>query len=208
MQTMMEMDADIDMDEMGADADPDEAPQQLPDEAGRIDVNFNYQAYTTEFDEIVQAEELCEPEELIRLRALLDQQLVSLQHTTSKLANRLQRRLMAKQNRTWEFDLDEGILDAGRLAQVVVDPMHPLAYKQEKEMEFRDTVVSMLIDSSGSMRGPIDHDRRHVRRHPRPDARAVFGTGGNSRLHHARLAGRAVPGSVDWRRQNRQRRGV
>ncbi len=84
---------------------------------------------------------------------MLDQQLVSLQHATSKLANRLQRRLMAKQNRSWEFDLEEGILDASRLALVVADPMNPLAYKQEKEVKFRDTVVTMLIDSSGSMRG-------------------------------------------------------
>ncbi len=151
--TMMEMDADLDMDELGAEADPDEAPDQLPDDAGRIRVNVNYDAYTEAFDEIVRAEELCEPDELIRLRALLDQQLVSLQHATSKLANRLQRRLMAKQNRTWEFDLEEGVLDAARLAQVIVDPMNPLAYKQEKEMQFRDTVVTMLIDSSGSMRG-------------------------------------------------------
>ena len=96
---------------------------------------------------------MCPDEELIRLRAVLDQQLVSLQYATSKLANRLQRRLLARQNRTWEFDLEEGILDASRLAQVVVDPMNPLAYKQEKEMDFRDTVVTLLIDSSGSMRG-------------------------------------------------------
>ncbi len=151
--TMVEMDADIDMDELGAEAEPEEAPENLPDDAGRIRVDVNYQAYTEEFDEVVRAEELCEPDELTRLRALLDQQLVSLQHATSKLANRLQRRLMAKQNRTWEFDLEEGILDAARLAQVIVDPMNPLAYKQEKEMQFRDTVVTMLIDSSGSMRG-------------------------------------------------------
>ena len=151
--TMVEMDADMDMDELGAEADPDEAPLQLPDEDGRIRMDVNYAAFTEEFDEIVRAEELCEADELIRLRALLDQQLVSLQHATSKLANRLQRKLMAKQNRTWEFDLDEGILDSSRLAQVVVDPMNPLAYKQEKEMQFRDTVVTMLIDSSGSMRG-------------------------------------------------------
>lgn len=151
--TMVEMDADMDMDEPGAESDPDEAPMQLPDEAGRIRVDVNYTAFTEAFDEIVRAEELCEPDEMLRLRALLDQQLVSLQHATSKLANRLQRKLMAKQNRTWEFDLDEGILDSARLAQVVVDPMNPLAYKQEKEMQFRDTVVTMLIDSSGSMRG-------------------------------------------------------
>lgn len=151
--SMVEMDADMDMDEMGAESDPDEAPQNLPDDAGRINVNFNYDAYSEEYDETIRAQELCENEELLRLRALLDQQLVALQHTTSKLANRLQRRLMAKQNRTWEFDLEEGMLDAARLSQVVIDPMNPLAYKQEKEMKFRDTVVTMLIDSSGSMRG-------------------------------------------------------
>ncbi|MEM7099191.1 MAG: cobaltochelatase subunit CobT [Pseudomonadota bacterium] len=151
--TMVEMDADMDMDESGAEADPDEAPVPMPDEAGRIAVDINYQAYTEDFDEIIRAEELCDSEEMTRLRQLLDQQLISLQHTTSKLANRLQRRLMAKQNRTWEFDLEEGILDAARLTQVVIDPVNPLAYKQEKEMKFRDTVVTLLIDSSGSMRG-------------------------------------------------------
>jgi cobaltochelatase CobT len=151
--TSMEMDADMDMDELGAEADPDEAPQQVPDDSGRIRMDVNYSAYTEDFDEIVRAEDLCENEELMRLRAMLDQQLVSLQHTTSRLANRLQRKLMAKQNRTWEYDLEEGLLDAARLAQVVVDPSNPLAYKQEKEMNFRDTVVTMLIDSSGSMRG-------------------------------------------------------
>ena len=151
--TMVEMDADMDMDEAGSDADPDEAPAPMPDDAGRITKDINYQAYTEQFDETIRAEELCDAEEMGRLRQLLDQQLVSLHHTTSKLANRLQRRLMAKQNRTWEFDLEEGILDAARLSQVVVDPHNPLAYKQEKEMNFRDTVVTLLIDSSGSMRG-------------------------------------------------------
>jgi cobaltochelatase CobT len=151
--TMVEMDADMDLDELGAEAEPDEAPLQLPDEAGRIRVDVNYQAFTEDFDELVRAEELCDTEELMRLRSLLDQQLVSLQHATSKLANRLQRRLMAIQNRTWEFDLEEGVLDSSRLHQVITDPMSPLAFKQEKEMEFRDTVVTILIDSSGSMRG-------------------------------------------------------
>ena len=124
------MDAHADMDEAASESDPDEAPMPMPDDAGRIPVDNNYQAYTERFDEIIKAEELCDPDELMRLRQLLDQQLVSLQHATSKLANRLQRRLMAKQNRTWEFDLEEGILDAARLTQVVVDPMNPLAYKQ------------------------------------------------------------------------------
>ena len=150
---MLEMDADLDMDELAAQADPDEAPPSMPDEAGRIRVDVNYKAFTEEFDEVAAVADLCPEEELTRLRALLDQQLLNVQHATSRLANRLQRRLLARRNRTWEFDLDEGILDSARLAQVVVDPMHPLAYKQEKEMDFRDTVVTMLIDSSGSMRG-------------------------------------------------------
>ena len=151
--TVVEMDADMDMSELGAESDPEEAPNFAPDDSGRIRVDFNYAAFTSEFDEIIRAEELCDNEELSRLRALLDQQLVSLQHATSKLANRLQRRLMAKQNRSWEFDLDEGLLDTSRLTQIVIDPMNPLAFKQEKETKFRDTVVTLLIDSSGSMRG-------------------------------------------------------
>jgi cobaltochelatase CobT len=149
----IQMEADMDLSDLGAESDPDEAPNIMPDDSGRIRMDVNYTAFDTEFDEVVRAEELCDPEELTRLRAMLDQQLVSLQHATSKLANRLQRRLLAKQNRSWEFDLEEGILDAARLAVVVADPMHPLAYKQEKETKFRDTVVTMLIDSSGSMRG-------------------------------------------------------
>lgn len=149
----IEMEADVDFDDTGAEADPDEAPQQAPDDAGRIGLGRDYHAFTEAFDEVVRAEELCEPDEMLRLRAVLDQQLVSLQHATARLANRLQRKLMAKQNRTWEFDLEEGVLDSARLAQVIVDPMNPLAFKQEKEMKFRDTVVSILIDSSGSMRG-------------------------------------------------------
>ena len=112
-----------------------------------------YRAYTTEYDEIISAEELCDPEELGRLRAQLDQQLSNSQGVVSRLANRLQRRLMAQQQRWWEFDLDEGYLDAGRLARVVVNPLHPLSYKIEKEHNFRDTVVTLLIDNSGSMRG-------------------------------------------------------
>ncbi|MBX3706228.1 MAG: cobaltochelatase subunit CobT [Pseudomonadales bacterium] len=149
----IEMEADVDFDDTGAEADPDEAPQQAPDDAGRIGLGRDYHAFTEAFDEVVRAEELCEPDEMLRLRAVLDQQLISLQHATARLANRLQRKLMAKQNRTWEFDLEEGVLDSARLAQVIVDPMNPLAFKQEKEMKFRDTVVSLLIDSSGSMRG-------------------------------------------------------
>ncbi|MEQ1752803.1 MAG: cobaltochelatase subunit CobT [Micropepsaceae bacterium] len=112
-----------------------------------------YKVFTPQFDETITAEELCDLEELGRLRAYLDQQLQALQGVVSRLANRLQRKLMAKQNRTWEFDLEEGILDAARLSRVVTDPMHPLSYKVEKDMNFRDTVVTLLLDNSGSMRG-------------------------------------------------------
>ena len=112
-----------------------------------------YRAYVTAFDEVIEADTLCEPDELQRLRHQLDQQLSHLQSVVSRLANRLQRRLMAKQTRSWEFDLEEGLLDAGRLARVVVNPGHPLSFKQERDTDFRDTVVTLLIDNSGSMRG-------------------------------------------------------
>lgn len=115
--------------------------------------NRAYSAYTMEFDEVVQADDLCDPEELTRLRHQLDQQLANLQGVVAKLANRLQRKLMAQQTRSWEFDLEEGILDAGRLARAVTDPVTPLSFKRETDTEFRDTVVSLLIDNSGSMRG-------------------------------------------------------
>jgi cobaltochelatase CobT len=114
---------------------------------------LDYKAYTTRFDEVVTASELCDEEELTRLRAYLDQQLIHLQGAVTKLANRLQRRLMAQQNRSWEFDQEEGLLDAARLARVVVSPAHSLSYKMERDTDFRDTVVTLLIDNSGSMRG-------------------------------------------------------
>jgi cobaltochelatase CobT len=114
---------------------------------------LDYKAYTTRFDEVVEAAELCDEEELTRLRAYLDQQLTHLQGAVTKLANRLQRRLMAQQNRSWDFDQEEGMLDAARLARVVVSPGHSLSYKIERDTDFRDTVVTLLIDNSGSMRG-------------------------------------------------------
>ncbi len=113
----------------------------------------DYRAFTAKFDEIVAAEDLCEPEELDRLRGYLDKQLSNLQGVVARLANRLQRRLMAQQNRSWDFDLEEGMLDPARLSRVVVDKLHPLSFKAEKDMEFRDTVVTLLLDNSGSMRG-------------------------------------------------------
>ncbi len=114
---------------------------------------FGYKVFTRAYDEIVNAEELCDADELDRLRAFLDKQLVALHGAVSRLANRLQRRLLAQQNRGWDFDLDEGLIDAARLARIVVDPMHPLSFKQERETAFRDTVVTLLLDNSGSMRG-------------------------------------------------------
>jgi cobaltochelatase CobT len=114
---------------------------------------FDYKAYTTTHDEIIAATELCDADELTRLRGFLDQQMASLQGAVTKLANRLQRRLMAQQSRSWEFDQEEGMLDAARLARIVIDPTHSLSYKIERDTEFRDTVVTLLIDNSGSMRG-------------------------------------------------------
>ncbi len=120
---------------------------------GRPDDTAIYRAFSTLSDEIVEAHELCDADELTRLRQLLDQQLSHLQSVIARLANRLQRKLLAKQTRAWEFDLDEGLLDAARLSRVVANPILPLAYKREREMDFRDTVVTLLIDNSGSMRG-------------------------------------------------------
>jgi cobaltochelatase CobT len=113
----------------------------------------DYKAFTTRFDEIVESEELCEEEELSRLRAYLDQQMAGLSNVVTRLANRLQRRLLAQQARSWDFDQEEGLLDAARLARVVVSPGHSLSYKIERDTDFKDTVVSLLIDNSGSMRG-------------------------------------------------------
>ncbi|TFF19928.1 cobaltochelatase subunit CobT [Jiella endophytica] len=114
---------------------------------------FDYKVFTPQFDEIVGAEELCDEAELDRLRAFLDKQLSSLQGVVGRLANRLQRRLMAQQSRSWDFDLEEGYLDSARLVRLVIDPMQPLSYKMERDTDFRDTIVTLLIDNSGSMRG-------------------------------------------------------
>jgi cobaltochelatase CobT len=113
----------------------------------------DYRPFITRHDETIAAEELCEPEELDRLRGYLDKQLSHLQGVVARLANRLQRRLMAQQSRAWEFDLEEGLLDPARLSRIIVDPLHPLSFKREKDTSFRDTVVTLLLDNSGSMRG-------------------------------------------------------
>ncbi|MDX5350100.1 MAG: cobaltochelatase subunit CobT, partial [Paracoccaceae bacterium] len=151
-QVTMEDSADM---EQGDEAElPEgEAPLEPPPPAPHSDADPNYAVYTTDFDEEIRAEELAEPAELERLRAYLDQQLEPLKGAVSRLANKLQRRLQAQQNRSWEFDKEEGILDAGRLARVVANPTTPLSFKWEKDTEFRDTVVTLLLDNSGSMRG-------------------------------------------------------
>jgi cobaltochelatase CobT len=130
-----------------------EAPLEPPPPAPHSEADPNYTVYTTDFDEEIAAEDLAEPAELERLRAYLDQQLEPLKGAVGRLANKLQRRLQAQQNRAWEFDREEGILDAGRLARVVANPTTPLSFKVEKDTEFRDTVVTLLLDNSGSMRG-------------------------------------------------------
>ena len=115
--------------------------------------DINYKTYTDEFDEIIKAEDLENAEELTRLRKNLDQQLLQLKNFISKLANKLQRRLLAKQNRSWDFDLEEGLLDTSKLPRIIMDPLNSLTFKKEKDMEFKDTLVTILIDNSGSMRG-------------------------------------------------------
>lgn len=142
-----------DGDEQGDDGEEGMMPVRPNRPPADYGPGFDYHAYTTRFDEVVSATDLCDDDELGRLRAYLDQQLVHLQGAVTKLANRLQRRLMAQQSRSWDFDQEEGILDAARLARVIVDPAHSLSYKVERDTEFRDTVVTLLIDNSGSMRG-------------------------------------------------------
>ncbi len=141
--------------EMGDEADlPEgEAPHEPPPPPPHSEADPGYKVWSTQHDEEIRAEDLAEPAELERLRAYLDQQLDPLKGAVSRLANKLQRRLQAQQNRSWEFDLEEGILDAGRLARVVANPTTPLSFKVEKDTEFRDTVVTLLLDNSGSMRG-------------------------------------------------------
>ncbi len=137
------------------DAEAEEAseasrPPQRPSNEAR---GPEYRVFNARFDEVIHAEELCDADELSRLRSYLDKQLSHLQGVVGRLANRLQRRLLAQQNRAWDFDLEEGQLDPARLVRVVIDPYQPLSFKQEKDTNFRDTVVTLLLDNSGSMRG-------------------------------------------------------
>jgi cobaltochelatase CobT len=141
-----------DADDMGDSDEPAEPWQPRPSMT-HDNKGPEYHAFTTKFDEEIAAEDLCDPEELARLRSYLDKQLSHLQGVVARLANRLQRKLLAQQNRAWEFDLEEGILDPARLSRVVTDPTAALSFKRERDTEFRDTVVTLLIDNSGSMRG-------------------------------------------------------
>ncbi len=131
----------------------DGAKPQRGEQAFSRQDEWGYKIFTTEFDEEIAAADLCEPEELARLRGFLDQQLSAMQSVISRLANKLQRLLMAQQNRHWEYDLEEGLLDTSRLTRIVIDPMYPLSFKREKDTTFRDTCVTLLLDNSGSMRG-------------------------------------------------------
>ncbi len=148
---------ELEEDMQDSEASEDGEEGMLPTRPNRpwteLPANFDYKAFTVAFDEVVAASDLCDEEELTRLRAYLDAQLKGLQGIVTKLANRLQRRLMAQQNRSWDFDQEEGLLDAARLARVVISPGHSLSYKVEREIEFKDTIVTLLIDNSGSMRG-------------------------------------------------------
>jgi len=134
------------------DSQGDEVPVR-PNLRSMGDGRSTYRVFTGKYDEIIRAEELCEPEELARLRTYLDRQLERLKGAVARLANRLQRQLMAQQQRSWKFDLEEGVLDTARLTRVVTDPMQPLSFKEETQIEFRDTIVTLLLDNSGSMRG-------------------------------------------------------
>jgi cobaltochelatase CobT len=143
-----------------AEDDPDSDNPDQSEEAPRAELPFDnkpptsdYKVFTQRFDEEVGADDLCDAVELDRLRGLLDKQLLPLQGAVARLANRLQRRLMAQQNRSWQFDLEEGLLDTARLPRVIMDPMQALSFKREKDTDFRDTVVTLLLDNSGSMRG-------------------------------------------------------
>src|SRR3546814_322937 len=156
-------DSDSEYSEEEFDSEGDKDPADLGEEGmmpvrpnrppADLTPQFDYNIWSTTYDEIVAAEDLCDEDELNRLRGFLDQQLTHMQGAVTKLANRLQRRLMAQQSRSWDFDQEEGLLDSARLARVVVNPTHSLSYKSERDTEFRDTVVTLLIDNSGSMRG-------------------------------------------------------
>ena len=156
-ESSLDSDYEIDeykLDEQLADADSDQqSSEQIIQKKNINDLNLEYKIYTTQFDEIIKAENLDNADEINKLRKTLDQQLINFQDIVTKLANKLQRQLLAKQNRTWEFDLEDGLLDSSKLPRIIMDPYNSLSFKKEKDLDFKDTVVTLLIDNSGSMRG-------------------------------------------------------
>ena len=157
-ETQASIDADFDVDEFNLDEklseiDSNEKSTEQIVKKSIDNLNLDYKVFTTQFDEIVKAENLENADEATKLRASLDQQLIGFQDIITKLANKLQRQLLAKQNRAWEFDLEEGLLDSSKLPRIIMDPYNSLSFKKEKDLDFKDTVVTLLIDNSGSMRG-------------------------------------------------------
>ena len=142
------------IDEQLVDTDSDnQSSEQVMQKKNINNANLDYKIFTTEYDEIVKSENLENSQETIKLRKTLDQQLIGFQDIITKLANKLQRQLLAKQNRAWEFDLEEGLLDSSKLPRIIMDPYNSLSFKKEKNIDFKDTIVTLLIDNSGSMRG-------------------------------------------------------
>ena len=157
-ETQATLDADYNVDEFNLDEDlsdteSDEHSSEQIVQKNIDNLNLDYKIYTTQFDEVIKAENLEKIEETIKLRKNLDQQLIGFQDVITKLANKLQRQLLAKQNRAWEFDLEEGLLDSSKLPRIIMDPYNSLSFKKEKDLDFKDTIVTLLIDNSGSMRG-------------------------------------------------------
>ena len=157
LETSLDSDYDIDeykLDEQLVDTDSDkQSNEQITQKKNHKNINIEYKIFTSEFDEVTKAENLEKSDEALKLRKTLDQQLIGFQDVITKLANKLQRQLLAKQNRAWEFDLEEGLLDSSKLPRIIMDPYNSLSFKKEKDLEFKDTVVTLLIDNSGSMRG-------------------------------------------------------
>ena len=155
-EASLDSDYDIDeykLDEQLADSTTEKNSEQVIQKKILNNLDIDYKVYTTEFDEITKAENLENSDETSKLRKALDQQLIGFQDIITKLANKLQRQLLAKQNRTWNFDLEEGLLDSSKLPRIIIDPYNSLSFKKEKDLDFKDTVVTLLIDNSGSMRG-------------------------------------------------------
>ena len=157
-ETQASLDADYNIDEFNLDeqldeVDSDEQSSEQIIKKNIDNINLDYKIFTTQYDEIIKAENLENSDEATKLRKSLDQQLVGFQDIITKLANKLQRQLLAKQNRAWEFDLEEGLLDSSKLPRIIMDPYNSLSFKKEKDLDFKDTVVTLLIDNSGSMRG-------------------------------------------------------